>query len=85
MVFDFFFFFYYCYLGLKKREKKEREEEGEKRNILSRQLSQSGRNVTRISHEYYDDLQTKRDAIENEKNRQKKKYDIKEEIIKESS
>ena len=43
-----------------------------KRNILSRQLSQSGRNVTRISHEYYEDLNTKRDAMETEKTRQKK-------------
>jgi hypothetical protein len=73
------------FAGLKKLKQKEQKESKNKRNILSRQLSQSGRNVTRISHEYYEDLQSKRDAMANEKSRQKGNMIMKKKSLKEAA
>ena len=73
------------FAGLKKQKQKEQKESKNKINILSRQLSQSGRNVTRISHEYYEDLQSKRDAIDNERSRQKGNMIMKKKSLKEAA
>ena len=60
----------------KQKQREDAEGDGGKKQqmpkkVLSRQLSQSGRNIARISHEFQEDLDTMRDTMESERQRQK--------------
>ena len=74
----------------KQRQRSEREGKDignggskKKKKLLSRQLSQSGRNIARISHEFHEDLNAKQDALETEKKRQRRNSIAKLEEFKE--